>query len=147
VRRLKANWLAAPTVTTVTRCLSSRTIVNYRDRQQNAQFQTRCIAVHGGSLKSETGNVIGFSVSQSRTVTATERHQDALLPAARAHSAYSGSLAPINAASTCSSSSSGSYCSLGTSTLSLHIHHASTDQQRAWWLAMAMAGSNCTGGC
>ena len=31
VRRLKANWLAAPTVTTVTRCLSSRTIVNCRD--------------------------------------------------------------------------------------------------------------------
>ena len=44
MRRLKANWLAAPTIT---RCLSSRTIVNCRDKQQNAQVQTKCNAMQG----------------------------------------------------------------------------------------------------
>jgi hypothetical protein len=32
VRRLKANWFAAPTVATVTRCLSSSTTVNCTPR-------------------------------------------------------------------------------------------------------------------
>jgi hypothetical protein len=112
VRRLKANccWLAAPSVTTVTRCLSSRTIVNCMETVPKFRHRHRRTAVQGGG---------GSRTGWKRTVTATERQQDALLPAARAHSAYSGSLAPISAAATCSSSSSGSFCCLGTATLSL----------------------------
>jgi hypothetical protein len=42
VRRLKANWLAAPTVTPVTRCLSSRTTLNCRDKMQCNAMQGEC---------------------------------------------------------------------------------------------------------
>ena len=104
MRRLKANWFAAPTVATVTRCLSSSTTVNCTHGQEEFRVQGMHCACSSINLKPD--NVIRFPVSH-RTVTATERHQDALLPAARAHSAYSGSPAPATAAST-SSSSSGS---------------------------------------
>jgi hypothetical protein len=36
VRRLKANWFAAPTVATVTRCRSSSTAVNCTHRQERS---------------------------------------------------------------------------------------------------------------
>jgi hypothetical protein len=61
VRRLKANWLATPTVTTVTRCLSSRTIVNCRDRQQNAQVSDKN-AMHCNAMQGECNVINKFHI-------------------------------------------------------------------------------------
>jgi len=43
VRRLKANWFAAPTVATVTRCLSSSTTVNCTHGQGRVQSSGRAL--------------------------------------------------------------------------------------------------------